>query len=82
MATSGEEEAVLEVLQQWLLTHGLTLLWEVIVRESFVDLLSSLSNRPCEASGSSRGPAANHGVYGFRPSHSIASMDGVVPSSM
>ena len=35
-----------------------------------------------KASGSGRGPAANHGIYGFRPSFCATAMDGVVPSSM
>ena len=35
-----------------------------------------------KASGSARGPAANHGVYGFRPTYRATAMDGVVPSSM
>ena len=35
-----------------------------------------------EASGSARGPAANHGIYGFRPTFRKTDMDGVVPSSM
>lgn len=35
-----------------------------------------------KASGSARGPAANHGIYGFRPTLGAMEMDGVVPSSM
>lgn len=40
------------------------------------------TNKICEASGSARGPAANHGIYGFRPTYRKTAMDGVVPSSM
>ena len=39
------------------------------------------ADRICKASGSARGPAANHGVYGFRPTFCATAMDGVVPSS-
>ena len=40
------------------------------------------TNKIYEASGSARGPAANHGIYGFRPTFRETAMDGVVPSSM
>lgn len=40
------------------------------------------TNKIRKASGSARGPAANHGIYGFRPSFCSTAMDGVVPSSM